>query len=87
VDFSKAWSDLKYVQGTAVHPSTNLIHLKFRENKLDVQVNGESVVQDHAPNARMRIRPENFLVGVGAQNEGDDTTVRYHNLRIRKVAN
>ena len=35
----------------------------------------------------MKIRPDNFVVDVGADNDGNGTVVRYRDLRIRKVTN
>jgi hypothetical protein len=87
VSFSKAWSSQEYVQGAVVDSSTNSIHLKLVEGKMDVEINGEPVLQNQAPNPQMKIRPNNFVVGVGADNDGNGTVVRYRDLRIRKVTN
>jgi hypothetical protein len=54
---------------------------------MDVEINGEPVLQNQAPNPQMKIRPNNFVVGVGADNDGNGTVVRYRDLRIRKVTN
>jgi hypothetical protein len=87
ISFSSAWTDQQVTQPVALKPGRNAFEFQFRDGRATASVNGTEVLQGiRPPRSSARISTDEFLVGLGASNNGTETTLRYHHIQIRRLA-
>jgi hypothetical protein len=86
-DYTQAWS---LSSGTVQRQVTlndhrNSFDFLFRHGQADASVNGKEVIV-HAPKPGIaRVCDNQFLAGVGAYNDMNETVIRYSNVQLRRL--
>ena len=81
--YARGWSSRQVRADLPVNPQTNLFSFTFHSGLVNASVNGDSIYRDTKPPGVVRYAGEEFLVGLGAFNDLNDTVIRYRNVQLR----
>jgi hypothetical protein len=81
----RGWSRQQIVQHVALKDVTNSFDFILHDGRVTVSVNGVEVFHRAAPPAGVRAPDDNYLVGLGAFTDSDDTVVRYRDVQLRQL--
>jgi hypothetical protein len=83
--FSSGWSTDQVYQKVRLNDDRNSFVFRFQRGAATVSVNGKEIMKNAKLPQGIRVEGNQFLLGVGAFNDMNDTVIRYHNLQVRKV--
>jgi hypothetical protein len=84
--FSRAWTRQQVANSVTLKPTRNSFVFQFNNGRATASVNGATVLQGvEPPKSSARISPSEFLIGLGAYNDMNETVVRYHNVQVRRA--
>jgi hypothetical protein len=84
-NFSKAWTKQQVAKPVSLN-KRNSFQFQFRNGTVDAAVNDRPVLQKAKLKGTLRASQSEFLVGLGAFNDMNDTVVRYHKVQLRRLA-
>ena len=82
--FSRGWSEQEVSKPLSL-VKRNTFQFQFRNGTVDATVNDKLVLQNAKLKGDLRASPAEFLVGLGAFNDMNDTTLRYHRVQLRHL--
>jgi hypothetical protein len=82
---ARAWASRQISGAVALNETWNSFRFRFQGGRATAVVNGKEVFTSATAPASIQVAPGNFLLGIGAYNNGNETVVRYRNLRVRKL--
>jgi hypothetical protein len=85
VSFAKGWGRSQVYQRTKLDGTKNSFVFHLRNGRVTASVNGNSVLTAAKVPATLSLRPYEFYVGLGAYNDSNETTLRYSNVKIRRL--
>jgi len=83
--FSKGWTRNQLSKPVKLNADRNKFEFRFENGKATASVNGEQLFHDAALKNN-KFRGDSFLVGLCAFKDSKETTIRYHNLQIRRIS-
>ncbi|HKQ36622.1 MAG TPA: DUF4339 domain-containing protein [Verrucomicrobiae bacterium] len=85
VSFSKGWSKTQVAKPLSLN-KRNTFQFTFHEGLVNASVNDRTVLQNAKLRGTLVANKSEFLVGLGAFNDMNETVVRYDRVQLRKVA-
>jgi hypothetical protein len=85
VSFSRAWNHPDISQPITLNDVTNTFDFRFQNGKVNASVNGRAAFQDVTPPATISASNDEFLLGLGAFNNSNETSIRYRNIQVRRL--
>jgi hypothetical protein len=85
ISFSQHWTRNQVFNRIKLNSSTNSFYFRLRAGKVSASVNGDEILRSVTPPANRLLSTNEFLLGLGAFNDMNDTVVRYRNIQIRKL--
>jgi len=86
VAFSHGWSVQQTTQPIALRKDRNSFQFRLQGGKATALLNGAEVLRDALPGKRVMILGPDAYVGLGAYNDMNNTTIRYRNVQLRRLA-
>lgn len=84
--FSLQWTANQQSARAALDNFTNTFYFRFQNGKVSASVNDQEVLKEVAPPQEIAVATNEFLLGVGAYNDSNDTVIRYRKLQVRSLA-
>jgi hypothetical protein len=84
--FSQNYTRRQIVAPATVEDDVNTFDFTYHNGRFSATVNGVKVFRDVPPLKDAYVTPSEFLVGLGAFNNSNSTTLRYRNIEVRKLA-
>lgn len=81
--YSRGWSRQQDTEETDLVTGVNSFELHFIAGLLDATVNGKRAHSGAQSPGRVRYDQDEFLIGLGAFNDMNDTVIRYRNVQLR----
>ena len=86
VSFAPGWGlDQQISLPARLDSKTNTFFLRFQSSRVSASVNGQEIIKDSAVPQYTRVPDREFLLGLGAFNDMNDTVIRYHDVQVREV--
>jgi len=83
--FARGWTRQQVLQPVKLS-DRNSFRLRFQSGTVNVSVNGKEVFRDVKPVRTISVAPDDFLIGIGAFNDMNETVIRYRNVQTRKLS-
>ncbi len=84
--YARAWSLRGSVRlPAAVHDGRNSFLFRLRDGKADASVNDAEVIHNADNPGSIRVCDNQFLLGLGAYNDMNETVIRYSNVKVRRL--
>ncbi len=84
--FSRAWTRQEVAKPIALIHGTNSFEFQFQNGRATAAVNDSPVLREvEPPKSSARISSTEFLVGLGAYNDMNETVLRYHTVQVRRL--
>jgi hypothetical protein len=83
--FSAGWTSRQMRQNVKLNDGTNSFRLRFQNEKVTTTVNGFELLSRAKPPQSVRVPDDEFLIGLGAFNDMNDTVIRYRNVQVRQL--
>jgi hypothetical protein len=83
--FARGWTPRQIVRHIVLNSVLNSFDFRFQNGRVSASVNGSPVFQDDKPPAAIDTPADDFLLGLGAFNDSNDTVIRYRNVQVRKL--
>jgi hypothetical protein len=83
--FSRGWTKQQVPKPLSLN-KRNSFHFQFRNGTANASVNDAPVLQNAKLKGALRASQTEFLVGLGAFNDMNDTVVQYHKVQLRQLA-
>jgi hypothetical protein len=83
--FATGWSKQQVARPVALSEGRNSFQFQFQNGEVTASVNGKQVLQRAKLPGTLRASPSEFLVGLGAYNDMNETTLRYHQVQLRRL--
>ena len=83
-NFSRGWGK-QYVGQALSLSKRNTFHFKFRKGTVEAFVNDAPVLRNATLKGQLRASESEFLVGLGAFNDMNTTTIRYKGIQLRRL--
>jgi hypothetical protein len=84
--FSIGWTRRHFTQPIPVNTGTNTFFFRWQGGKVTASVNGREVFHKAEPPRAIRVAQDDFLLGLGAFNDNNETVIRYRNIQVRKLS-
>jgi hypothetical protein len=85
--FARGWTRQQITNPTSLNRGRNSFEFQFQNGRATASVNGTPVLQSvEPPKSSARISSTEFLVGLGAYNDMNETVLRYHRMEIRRLS-
>jgi hypothetical protein len=68
-----------------VHPDHNTFSFRLENLVATASVNGEEIMRREKKPSAIYVRDDQFSLGLGAFNDMNHTTIRYRNLKLRRL--
>jgi hypothetical protein len=85
ISFNRGWSARQIQKPAALNSRTNSFHFRFQNGKASASINGQEIFPATEPARGMRIAVRDFLVGLGAYNDMNETVIRYRRVQVRRL--
>jgi len=85
VSFAQGWSAWRITKPATFNEKHNSFRFRFQNGQASASVNGKEVLPATEPTRAMRIAAKSFMVGLGAYNDMNSTTLRYQKIQIRRL--
>jgi hypothetical protein len=86
VAFARGWSKQQILRPLTLDDHRNNFHFQFRDGKVTASVNGKEVFRQAKPPYQIRVPPGEFMLGIGAFNDMNETIIRYRDLQVRQIS-
>jgi hypothetical protein len=83
--FAQGWSKREVVKQVAVNNGRNTFHFRLHGGQCSASVNDVEVFDRVNVPAEIRVPEGQFLLGLGAFNNNNDTVIRYRNVQVWMV--
>ena len=83
--FSRGWGKTQVTKPVTL-TQQNSFQFQFQNGEVDASVNGRPVLQHAKLPGKLRASRSEFLVGLGAFNDMNDTVLRYRRVQLRRLA-
>jgi hypothetical protein len=80
---SEGWSRSQVYQKLDLSSERNAFVFRYQRGRASASVNGHEVFKDAPPPRGVHASRRDFLLGIGAFNDMNDTVIRYRNLQVR----
>ena len=84
--FSQGWGDSEIYQRATVSDKSNAFRFWCQDGMVSSELNGVEVLHEAKLPRAIRVAPDDYLLGVGAFNDMNETVIRYKNLQVRRLA-
>jgi hypothetical protein len=84
VVYSSRWGTPRLGENVAVNDH-NVFQFKYADGKADAWVNGNQVLDKAVVSKTISPLTSDCLVGLGAANDGNETVIRYRDVKIRRL--
>lgn len=81
---SYAWSKRQLERTVKLNDSTNSFQLRFEEGRATASFNDLQIFRDAKIPGPLRVPRQEFMAGLGAFNDSNQTVVRYRHVQIRR---
>ena len=85
VTYARGWGVRQIIENPLVDKHHNTFYFRFEHGKASATLNGNEIWNGVKPPAGISAEPAQFIVGIGAFNDSNDTVIRYRNLQIRRL--
>jgi len=85
--FSVHWSKDQIARPVTLGGITNSFYLRFQNGKVSATVNDQVVFENATPPKKISVAGNEFLLGLGAFNDSNDTVIRYRGVQARLLGN
>jgi GYF domain 2 len=85
VTFSEHWTKNRVLSPVALNSKTNSFDFRFQNDKVTAFVNGQEVFDKVNPPENYYLSTNEFLLGLGAFNDMNNTVIRYDTVKARKL--
>ena len=82
---SQNWSKRQILSRVVLNDETNSFSFRFQAGKVTASVNGREVFHEVAPPRNPYLATNHFMLGLGAFNDMNKTTIRYRNVQVRRL--
>jgi uncharacterized protein YfiM (DUF2279 family) len=83
--FSKSWTTRQISKPITLNSQTNTFDLSLQHCKVSGQVNGQEVFDAETAPANIYVAGDEFLLGLGAFNDSNNTVIRYRHVQVRRL--
>ncbi len=83
--FSQGWSVRQVVKPVVVNKGRNTFRFRLQDGRCTASVNDVQVFNNVDAPVAIRVPDRQFLLGVGAFNNNNETVIRYRNVQVRKL--
>jgi hypothetical protein len=84
--FSRHWSRQELLNPAPLDDFTNTFYFRMKNGKVSATVNDQEVFKEIDPLQRISVNTNEFMLGLGAYNDANDTVIRYWNVQARSLA-
>lgn len=84
--FAEGWSSSQVYQKLDLSSERNSFVFRYQGGRATASVNGHEVFQQTPPPRGLHLSRRDFLLGLGAFNDMNDTVIRYRNLQVHWLA-
>ncbi|MFN7138935.1 MAG: hypothetical protein ACK4UN_06330, partial [Limisphaerales bacterium] len=84
--FANGWSKRQVYHPVKLNSDTNTFTFRFENGKASATVNDQTVFIAVPPPRTNSVPDKEFLFGVGAFNDMNDTVIRYRNVQVRRLS-
>lgn len=83
--FSRAWSSEQITRTITLEDGTNSFTFRLFGTYINAMVNGQEIFRQNHPFKPAKLQAGDFLVGLGAGGDRNETVIRYHHVQVRRV--
>ena len=83
--FAQGWTVRQVVKMVALNSDHNTFRFRLHDGECSAFVNDTEVFSDVKAPAKIRVPDGQFLLGLGAFNDNNDTVIRYRNVQVREI--
>jgi hypothetical protein len=83
--YSRGWTRQQARGDAKLDEAHNTFEFHFADGHIRSVVNGQPAHQDTHEPAKVRYAYDEFLIGLGAFNDMNDTVIRYRNVQLRLI--
>jgi hypothetical protein len=83
---SIGWTKNQITMPVALDSKTNAFYFRLQHNRVTASVNGREIFHDASLPRVIGVNSGDFLLGLGAFNNSDETVIRYRNVQIHKLS-
>jgi hypothetical protein len=84
--FSQCWSKRQVLGPATLNGKTNSFYFRFQGGRANATVNNKEVLNAVKPPANSYLPANEFLLGLGAFNDMNNTVIRYRDIQVRKLS-
>jgi hypothetical protein len=85
VEYNWDWGMTGVKHKTTVHPDHNSFTYRLHGGFADASLNGAPIIVHQKKPGYLYIPSDQFTLGLGAYNDMNNTTIRYYNIKVRKL--
>jgi hypothetical protein len=85
VSFSQGWTQRQVMSHPQVNATTNSFTFRLHQGRVSATLNGQEVFHEVNLPPHTYVTTNEFVLGVGAFNDSNDTVIRYRSLQARKL--
>ena len=84
-EFATHWTRNGPYSPVSLNSNTNSFYFRFRRGTVSASVNGKEVLKEVRAPRNSNINTNEFLLGLGAFNDMNDTVIRYRNIQVHRL--
>ena len=85
VSFSEGWTKRQVMAHAQINNTTNSFTFRLHQGRVSATLNGREIFHEVSLPANTYVTTNEFLLGIGAFNDSNDTVIRYRNLQARQL--
>lgn len=82
--FSQNWTKRQILSPVNLNDHTNSFYFQFHDGKVTAEVNGRQIFNSVPPPKGSYVSTNEFLLGIGAFNDSNETVIRYRDIEARR---
>jgi hypothetical protein len=86
VSFSQHWTKNQVLSPVAINSRTNSFDFRLQNGKVTASVNDREIFDKVNPPENYYLSTNEFLLGLGAFNDMNNTVIRYYDIKARKLS-
>jgi hypothetical protein len=85
ISFGQGWSPRRITKPVTLNSDRNSFYFRFQDGKASALLGSNEVFRAVEPARSMQIHFKEFLVGLGAYNDMNETVIRYRGVQVRML--
>jgi hypothetical protein len=83
--FSRGWTSRQVLRNVSLNGDRNSFDFILQKGRATVRLNDKEIMANARKPADITVQDKDFLVGLGAFNDMNDTVIRYRNVKLRRL--